>query len=139
MTRSDPKADLKALGATIPFGETLGVEIVSAAPEQVVATMPWSEDKTTIGGRLHGGSLMAFADNIGAICAFFNLPDGATTSTIESKTNFFRGVSSGVVTATTVPLHVGSTTIVVRTDLTDDRGKAVAVVTQTQIVLKSHG
>ena len=139
MTRVDPKADLLALSASIPFGQTLGVEIVSAEPEQVVATMPWSEDKTTIGGRLHGGALMAFADNIGAICAFFHLPEGATTSTIESKTNFFRGVGSGVVTARSTPLHVGSATIVVRTDLTDDRGKPVAVVTQTQIVLEPKG
>ena len=128
--------DLKAMAAAIPFGETLGIEIVSAEPDKVVATMPWSEDKTTIGGRLHGGALMAFADNIGAICAFFHLPDGALTSTIESKTNFFRGVGSGNVTATCIPLHTGSTTIVVRTDLVDDRGKPVAVVTQTQIVLK---
>lgn len=133
-----PSPDLSALGDAIPFGRTLGIEILEAGPERVVATMPWSEDKTTLGGRLHGGSLMAFADNMGAICAFHNLPEGATTSTIESKTNFFRGVGSGKVTATSIPLHVGGTTIVVRTDLVDDRGKAVAVVTQTQIVLKPN-
>ena len=130
--------DLTALGDAIPFGRTLGIEIVEAGLERVVATMPWSEDKTTLGGRLHGGSLMAFADNVGAVCAFYHLPDGALTSTIESKTNFFRGVSSGNVTATSIPLHVGGSTIVVRTDLVDDRGKAVAVVTQTQIVIKPN-
>jgi uncharacterized protein (TIGR00369 family) len=100
--------DFKALGDAIPFGRMLGIEIVAAGPERVVATMPWTEDKTTLGGRLHGGSLMAFADNVGAVCAFYNLPDGATTSTIESKTNFFRGVGSGSVTATSIPLHVGA-------------------------------
>lgn len=131
--------DIRALTESIPFGRTLGIEIVEAGPERVMATMPFSDDKTTLGGRLHGGSLMALADNVGAVCAFYNLPEGATTSTIESKTNFFRGVASGTVTATSIPLHVGSTTIVVRTDLVDDRGKAVAVVTQTQIVLKSPG
>jgi 1,4-dihydroxy-2-naphthoyl-CoA hydrolase len=130
--------DLAALRDAIPFGRTLGIEIVEAGTERVVATMPWSEDKTTLGGRLHGGSLMAFADNVGAVCAFYHLPDGALTSTIESKTNFFRGVGSGTVTATSIPLHVGGTTIVVRTDLVDDRGKAVAVVTQTQIVIKPN-
>ncbi|MGH9136139.1 MAG: PaaI family thioesterase [Acidimicrobiales bacterium] len=128
-------SSLAELAATIPFATTLGIELVRAGPEEVVATMPWSEDKTTIGGRLHGGALMALADNAGAVCAFCNLPAGATTSTIESKTNFFRGVSSGTVTATSRPLHVGSTTIVVRTDLADGRGKPVATVTQTQIVL----
>ena len=79
--------------------------------------------------------MMAMADSVGAICAFMNLPSGATTSTIESKTNFFRGVREGLVHSTTRPLHVGRTTIVVQTDLTDDRGKRVAQVTQTQAVI----
>jgi len=124
--------------ATMPFASALGVELVDAQPDRVVATMPWSDDKTTIGGRLHGGAIMAFADTIGAVCSFLNLPAGATTSTIESKTNFFRGLGGGTLTATSTPLHVGSTTIVVRTDLVDDRGKAVASVTQTQIVLPAR-
>jgi 1,4-dihydroxy-2-naphthoyl-CoA hydrolase len=126
---------LAELAGSIPFATTLGIDLVTAGADEVVATMPWSADKTTIGGRLHGGALMALADNVGAVCAFCNLPTGATTSTIESKTNFFRGVSSGTVTATSKPVHVGNTTIVVRTDLVDDRGKLVASVTQTQIVL----
>ncbi len=121
--------------ATMPFASALGIALVHARPDQVVATMPWSENKTTVGGRLHGGAIMAFADTVGALCAFVNLPPGATTSTIESKTNFFRGFSSGRLTATSTPLHVGNATIVVRTDLVDDRGKPVAVVTQTQIVI----
>ena len=82
---------------------------------------------------------MAYADTLGAICAFLNLPQGTTTSTIESKTNFFRGVREGSVHSTTRPLHVGRTTIVVQTDLTDDRGKRVAQVTQTQAVIASAG
>ena len=83
----------------------------------------------------HGGVLMSAADSVGAVCAFLNLPEGATTSTIESKTNFFRGVREGTVHTVSRPLHVGRTTIVVQTDLTDDRGKRVAQVTQTQAVL----
>ena len=78
---------------------------------------------------------MTLADSLGAICAFLNLPPGAGTSTIESKTNLFRGVRSGRVSATSTPLHVGRTTIVVQTDLRDDRGKRVALVTQTQAVI----
>jgi 1,4-dihydroxy-2-naphthoyl-CoA hydrolase len=68
-----------------------------------------------------------------------NLPPGAVTSTIESKTNFFRAVRGGVVTATCRPLHVGRTTIVAQTNLTDDQGKLVAQVTQTQAVLTPPG
>ena len=97
--------------------------------------MPWREELCTTFGALHGGAMMAMADSVGAVCAFLNLPAGATTSTIESKTNFFRGVRDGAVGATSRPLHVGRTTIVVQTDLTDDRGKRVAQVTQTQAVL----
>lgn len=120
----------------MPFAAALGIELVSADPARVVATMPVTDDKTTIGGRLHGGAVMAMADTVGAVCAFLNLPAGATTTTtIESKTNFFRAAVGDRLTATSQPLHVGSTTIVVRTDLLDDRAKAVAVVTQTQIVI----
>jgi uncharacterized protein (TIGR00369 family) len=69
------------------------------------------------------------------VCAYLNLPEGAVTSTIESKTNFFRAVREGRATATSTPLHVGRTTIVIQTDIRDDRGKRVALVTQTQAVI----
>jgi uncharacterized protein (TIGR00369 family) len=81
---------------------------------------------------------MALADSLGGICAFLNLPPGAATSTIESKTNFFRGVRSGSAHASCRPLHVGRRTIVVQTDITDDSGKRVAQVTQTQAVLTNE-
>lgn len=119
----------------MPLATTLGISIDDATPERVSGAMDWAAERCTIGGLLHGGALMALADSVGAVCAAMNLPPGAGTSTIESKTNFFRGVRSGAVTATSVPLHVGRTTIVVQTDLTDDRGKRVAQVTQTQAVL----
>lgn len=130
----DPQ-QLTHLTAAIPFAATLGIEIGEVTPQRVTATMDWTADRCTAGGILHGGALMAFADTIGAVCAVANLPPGAGTSTIESKTNFFRAVRGGTVTATTTPLHVGRTTIVVQTALTDDRGKPVAQVTQTQAVL----
>jgi 1,4-dihydroxy-2-naphthoyl-CoA hydrolase len=119
----------------IPLADTLGITVAEVNAEQATATMAWTESLCTAGGVLHGGALMAFADTVGALCAVANLPKGAGTSTIESKTNFFRAVRSGVVTATTTPLHVGRSTIVVQTNLSDDRGKRVAQVTQTQAVL----
>lgn len=79
---------------------------------------------------------MTLADSVGALCAFLNLPDGATTSTIESKTNFFHGVRSGLVRAIAKPAHIGRRTIVVQTDLLDDRDRSVALVIQTQSVLQ---
>jgi uncharacterized protein (TIGR00369 family) len=125
-------ADLTSL---MPFAEHCGIQITAAKPDQVTGVMPWAAELCTTGGMLHGGSLMSMADTLGAVCAFLNLPQGAGTTTVESKTNFFRAVRSGTVTGTTRPLHVGRTVIVVQTELAGDDGKPVALVTQTQLVL----
>jgi uncharacterized protein (TIGR00369 family) len=119
----------------MPFARVLGIEAVSATPESVTGRVRWEEGRCTSFGILHGGVLMALADSVGAFCAALNLPEGAGTSTIESKTNFLRAVRSGYVEARARPLHVGRTTIVVDTELYDDGGKLVARVTQTQAVL----
>ena len=129
--------DLAALTDLMPFAIQLGMRLTKAEPTEVTATMAWRAELCTTFGLLHGGALMSMADSAGAVCAFLNLPEGAGTSTIESKTNFFRGVREGEVRSTSRPLHVGRTTIVVQTDLHDDRGKRVAQVTQTQAVLAS--
>jgi uncharacterized protein (TIGR00369 family) len=123
------------LVATMPHAVELGVDMQAASPDVVTATMPYDERHTTLGGALHGGALMAFADSLGAVCAFLNLPEGAGTSTIESKTNFLRGVTSGHVEGRATPVHVGRRTIVVQTELRDAAGKLVALTTQTQAVL----
>jgi 1,4-dihydroxy-2-naphthoyl-CoA hydrolase len=125
--------------AAIPFAAELGIELAAAEPGGVRGTMPWASDRCTAGGVLHGGALMAFGDTLGAVCAFLNLPEGATTATIESKTNLFRPVREGHVTGIARPLHVGRSFIVVQTDLTDDAERRVAQVTQTQAVLTSAG
>ncbi|MGN6723151.1 MAG: PaaI family thioesterase [Marmoricola sp.] len=125
-----------SLVSLMPFAEALGIVLREASTERVVGTMAWAAERCTTGGILHGGSLMSFADSVGAVCAFLNLPEGAGTSTIESKSNFFRGVSSGSVIATARPVHVGGRTIVVQTELRDDDDKLVALVTQTQAVLR---
>ena len=124
--------------SSMPFSTAVGMEIETATAEEVTGRLAWSADRCTIGGALHGGALMSLADSLGAICAYLNLPEGASgTSTIESKTNFFRGVREGYVAATSRPLHVGRTTIVVQTDLVDGTsGKRVAQVTQTQAVIR---
>jgi uncharacterized protein (TIGR00369 family) len=117
----------------VPFANELGIELLEATPEVVRARLEWAPERCTLGGLLHGGVLMALADNCGGICAFLNLPDGANgTATIESKTNFLRGVRGGAVTATTRPLHKGRTMIVLETELARDDSKLAAKVTQTQ-------
>jgi 1,4-dihydroxy-2-naphthoyl-CoA hydrolase len=127
--------DPAALMAMIPFSAGLGIELDVATADEVSGVVAWRPELCTTAGLLHGGVIMALADTLGAVCAFLNLPEGATTATIESKTNFFRGVRDGSAHATARPLHVGRTTIVVQTDVTDDRGKRVAQTTQTQAVI----
>lgn len=119
----------------MPFALALGLSIDSATAEEVVGRMPYDPTRTTAGGAVHGGAIMALADSIGAVCAFCNLPAGARTSTTSSATVFLRGVQAGDVVATARPLHVGRSTIVVRTDLCDEQGRLVAQVTQSQAVL----
>jgi uncharacterized protein (TIGR00369 family) len=128
------------LHSSMPLCKTLGVRVVAPPSGELVAVaLDWDESLCTSGGLLHGGAVMALADAAGGACAFFNLPDGAGTSTIESKTNFLGGVKSGTVTASARPLHVGGTTICVETEVRDDSGRLVAKTTQTQIVLESRG
>jgi 1,4-dihydroxy-2-naphthoyl-CoA hydrolase len=119
----------------LPFSELVGIEITAATRDEVRGRMPWREDLCTLGGILHGGALMTLADTVGAACAFLNLPSGASTATIESKTNLLRAVRGGHVEATATPVHVGRTMIVVQTDLRDDQGRRVALTTQTQAVI----
>jgi 1,4-dihydroxy-2-naphthoyl-CoA hydrolase len=118
---------------SMPFFALLGVELIEASPELVVGRLDYAPERCTAGGLLHGGALMALADGCGGVCAFLNLPDGAIgTATIESKTNFLRGVREGAVTASTRPLHAGRTTIVIETELARADGALAAKVTQTQ-------
>ncbi|MGZ4208885.1 MAG: PaaI family thioesterase [Actinomycetota bacterium] len=123
----------------MPFSVGAGVELTGATPEKVEGQIAWAPERCTAGGIMHGGALMTLADSLGAVCAFLNLPPGRSTSTIESKTNFFRGVREGMVHGVAQPLHVGRGTIVVQTDLRDDEGRRVAIVTQTQAVLEPKG
>ncbi|MGH2663226.1 MAG: PaaI family thioesterase [Actinomycetota bacterium] len=128
--------DPQAIAEMVPFAGVVGMEILSASAEEVRGRLAWSPERCTTAGVLHGGAIVSLADTLGATCAFLNLPPGAATSTIESKTNFFRAVREGHVEATSRPLHVGRTTIVVQTDVLDANGKRVAQVTQTQAVLR---
>jgi uncharacterized protein (TIGR00369 family) len=128
--------DTAQLVATMPFAVAVGITIDAASKDEVQGRLPWAPDRCTTAGLMHGGAVMTLADSLGAVCAFFNLPDGASTSTISSATNFFRGVREGEVRGTARPLHVGRTTIVVQTELRDSNDKPVALVTQTQAVLQ---
>jgi len=118
------------------FPGLMGVRIVEATPEKVVATMQVRPDLCTSSRTLHGGAYMAFADTLGAVGTILNLPSGARTTTIESKTNFLGGAPAGTqVTGESTPIHRGKTTMVWQTRISSDAGKLIAIVMQTQMVL----
>ena len=117
------------------LSDLLGIRFVETSPDRVVAELTYREDLTTVGGSLHGGTLMAFADTVGAVATVLNLPAGASTTTLESKTNFFAPGRAGVVRAEATPLHRGKRTQVWQTRVTDAGGKLLSLTTQTQMVL----
>jgi 1,4-dihydroxy-2-naphthoyl-CoA hydrolase len=119
-----------------PLAVTLGIEITEATKERVIGRMKVRPEICTSGHTLHGGAIMAFADTLGATGAFLNLPDGAGTTTLESKTNFISGAKEGTtVTGESTPVHIGRRTSVWTTKITREDGKLVAIVTQSQMVL----
>jgi uncharacterized protein (TIGR00369 family) len=121
--------------ALMPFAVATGIELDRAAPEEVTRRLRWAPERCTAGGLMHGGALMTLADTVGAVCAFLNLPPGASTSTVASSTALMRGVRSGSAHAVARPVHAGRSFVTVVVEVTDDDGRPVAQVTQTQAVL----
>ncbi len=121
----------------MPFAKALGIRVTQAEKASIRAEMLVRADLCTTGGIAHGGALMAFADSVGALAAFMNLPEGAGgTTTIESKTNFLAAAPEGAtLRSETTPLQVGRRLSVWQTKITRDDGRTVAVVTQSQLVL----
>jgi uncharacterized protein (TIGR00369 family) len=116
--------------------DLLGIEFTDVTPDKVIARLMVRKDLCTIGDNLHGGAIMAFADTLGAVAGILNMPQGARTTTIESKTNFIGGAPAGTrVTGESVPVHKGRTTVVCQTTIRSEAGKLVALVTQTQLVI----
>jgi uncharacterized protein (TIGR00369 family) len=124
------------LANPLPFAQLLGLEVLTVTPERVEAELRVREALCTRPAVLHGGAVMALADTLGAIATVANLPEGATTTTIESKTNFFAAIPLGdTARAECTPLHRGRTTMVWQTKITRGDGRVAALVIQTQLVL----
>jgi uncharacterized protein (TIGR00369 family) len=119
-----------------PFADFLGMKVTHVSRERVTAELLVREELGNRFGILHGGAIMALADNLGGTATIANLPEAATTTTIESKTNFFAGIPVGdTAHAECTPLHRGRSTMVWQTRVTRGDGKLAAIVTQTQLVL----
>jgi uncharacterized protein (TIGR00369 family) len=122
------------------FAAVLGLRFIEAAPERVVAELTVREELCTTPGIMHGGAIMAFADTLGGSATSLNLPPGAGTTTIESKTNFFAPARTGeTIRGECVALHRGRRTMVWQTRVTSADGRLLAMVTQTQMVLEVGG
>ena len=120
----------------LPFASLLGIDLVSAEPDKLVAEMTVRPEFCTRPAVLHGGVIMAFGDTLGALATVANLKDGASTTTIESKTNFIGAAPASMrVVGETTPVHRGRRTMIWQTRVTTAEGKLVAMVMQTQLVL----
>ena len=118
------------------FPGLMGLQLTEVGADRIVATMLVRPDLCTTGAILHGGAIMAFADTLGAVGTFVNLPEGKGTTTVESSTKFLGAAKAGsTVTGESTPLHKGRTTMVWQTMIRGDNGRLCAVVTQTQLVL----
>jgi 1,4-dihydroxy-2-naphthoyl-CoA hydrolase len=123
----------------LPFADLLGIEFVHADKERVVAELTAREELCTRPAVMHGGAIMAFADTLGAAGTILNLPEGAGTTTLESKTNFIAGAPLGTrLVGEALPVHRGRRTQVWTTRITTAEGRLVAIVTQTQMVLEAR-
>ncbi|MBL6751794.1 MAG: PaaI family thioesterase [Nevskia sp.] len=135
---STPEAVSRLFAGLLP--DLLGIEIIETTPERVRGRLPVRANLCTTGGTLHGGAFMALADTLGAVGAVLNLPAGARTTTIESKTNFLGAAAAGsTVVAEATAVHRGRTTSVWQTAIRSEAGKLLALVTQTQLVIPGGG
>jgi len=127
-------AELHALVAHMPFAEQIGMRLLEAGPDRVVAELAWSPRLCTTGGVMHGGALITLADTVGALVAFLGLPPGASTATIASTTHMFRPVTGGTVVAEAILLHRGRSTVSVQTSIRDSDQRLVTQTTQVQAI-----
>ncbi len=134
---SDTKAGINPVAETQPpFANFLGMKITHVSRDKITAELHVRAELENRLGVLHGGAVMALADNLGGTATMANLPKGGRTATIESKTNFFTPIPIGdTAYAECTPLHRGRSTMVWQTRITRNDGKLCALVTQTQIVI----
>ncbi|HBS31084.1 MAG TPA: phenylacetic acid degradation protein [Parvularcula sp.] len=138
MTRENLAAVFNESNA--PFARMIGVKMTQATKDRLEAELLVTPDHCTIPATMHGGAMMAFADNMGGCGAVLNMPDGMMTTTVESKTNFLRPVPVGQKAfAVTTPLHIGRSLQVWKTEISREDGKLAAIVTQTQMILPARG
>ena len=138
--KTQPRNFMMVADEQPPFAQFMGMTITEVTRDRITAELLVTEQLSNRNGVLHGGAVMALADNLGGTAAVANLPPGASTATIESKTNFFASIAVGdTAHAECTPLHRGRTTTVWQTRITRGDGRLAAIVTQTQLVMSKPG
>ncbi|MAW87060.1 MAG: phenylacetic acid degradation protein [Phyllobacteriaceae bacterium] len=138
MTRQETEQErrFRIAGEQPPFGRLLGVRVISAEPDRVEAELTVTPELGNRNGVMHGGAIIGLADNMGGTATFINLSEGQGTTTVESKTNFFRAIEVGsTIRAVCEPLHKGRKTMVWQIRILREDGKLAAIVTQTQLII----
>jgi uncharacterized protein (TIGR00369 family) len=107
--------------------QTLGIQMLEASPQKVVAELEVTPKVHQPFGFLHGGASVALAETVASIGAYLAAPEGYTSFGLEINANHLRSIQSGKITATATPLHSGRTTAVWNIEIRDEQGRLVCV------------
>ncbi|MEQ8237175.1 MAG: hotdog fold thioesterase [Syntrophomonadaceae bacterium] len=106
----------------------LGIEMTQMKPEKVIATMPVTPKTHQPFGVMHGGVSVVLAETVASAGSYlFINREKQRAVGLEINANHIRGVSSGVVRAEGVPVHVGRTTLVWDIRIYDDSERLVCI------------
>ena len=130
--------NLKDINKNQPqFGIFIGMEVISIEGTKTIGKIKVNKSLSNRNGVMHGGAIMSFADNLAGTSTILNMPKDFNTTTIESKTNFFRAISVGeTITAECEIIHNGNKTKVLQTKIFREDKKLAAIIIQTQLIFK---
>ena len=117
----------------------IGIDITEVGPDFLKGIMPVDQRTTQPFGILHGGASCVLSETLGSIAAWMTIdPETHRAVGLEINANHIRAVTEGNVIGECRPLHTGRRTQVWQTRITNDEGRLVALVTQTQIVIEAQ-
>jgi uncharacterized protein (TIGR00369 family) len=114
------------------LAEKLGIEVIEFTPERVVATMPVSGNRQPF-GLLHGGASAALAETMGSFHGSL-VGAGRAPLGIELSCTHHRAGKDGLVTAVSVPVHVGRTICTFEIVISDDQDRRICTARLTVLM-----
>jgi uncharacterized protein (TIGR00369 family) len=126
------------MGITMSELDTkLGVVFVELTPQRIVATMPVEGNRQPY-GLLHGGASVALGETLGSVAAALNATEGRSPVGIEINATHHRSATSGTVTGTAIPVHVGRTLVTSEIVITDDQDRRVCTMRLTCLLRENR-